>query len=96
MWFICRPVLPVSSVIPSFSIQSKPSKGLDFFVVTRISRLFRFASSIAVVFPSDLISLSFTCLYSVSNGFNGVILLNFDFGIRVTGDPLSIINLFGR
>ena len=35
-------------------------------------------------------------LYSVSSGCNGVMLLNIDFGIRVTGEPLSMMNLIGR
>ena len=76
-WFIWGPVLAVSSVIPSFFIQSNPIKGLVFFVVIKISRLFRcpFTSTVAVVFPSKRILLSFTSLYSVFSGFNGVILL---------------------
>ena len=92
------PVLPVSSVIPSFFIQSNPNKGLVFFVVIKIYRLFRcpFISTVAVVFPSNRILLSFTSLYSVFSGFDGVILLKSDFGISVTGDPLSIMNLIGR
>ena len=96
--FICGPILPVSSVIPSFSIQSKPNRGLVFFVVISISRLFLspFISTEAVVFPSNFIRLSFTSLYSVPIGRNGVILLNCDFGIKVTGEPLSIMNLIGR
>ena len=88
----------VSSVIPSFSIQSKPNKGLVFFVVIRTSKLFRFPfiSTSAIVFPSNFIRLSFTSLYSVPIGLNGVVLLNCDFGIKVTGEPLSIMNLIGR
>ena len=96
--FIWRPVLPVSSVIPNFFIQSKPYKGLVFFVVTKISRSFRFPSisSFAIVFPSTLILLSMTSLYSVFSGFSGNILLNSDFGIRVIDDPLSFMSLIGR
>ena len=101
IWFICGSVSTVISVIPNFSTQSKPTKALVFFVVTRISRLFRFPfistfAIVFVVFPSNQIRLSFTSLYSVSIGFNGVILLECDFGNKVTGDPLSIINLIGR
>ena len=98
IWFTWGPVLPVSSFIPNFFIQPKPNRGLVFFVVTKMSRSFRFPSisTIAIVFPLNLILLSFTSLYSVFSGFSGVILLNSDFGIRVTGDPLSIMNLIGR
>ena len=98
MWIVCGSVLLVSSVIPDFTIQSKPSKWLVFFNVTRISRSFRFQliSTVAIVFPSNLIPLSFTSLYSVSTGFNGVILLSCDFSIEDNGEPLSIIKLFGR
>ena len=88
----------MSSVIPSFFIQSNPNKGLVFFVVIKTSRLFRcqFISTVAVVFPSNWNLLPFTSLYSVFSGFNGAILLKSDFGISVTGDPLSIMNLIGR
>ena len=47
-------------------------------------------------FPSNCIRLSFTSLYSVFSGCNCVMLLNSDFGINVTGDPLSMMNLIGR
>ena len=89
----------MSSVIRNFCIQSKPSRGLVFFVVIRTSRSFRFPflSTNAVVFPSMLIRLSFTSLYSVPIGFNDVILLKCDFGIKITGEPLlSIMTLIGR
>ena len=67
-------------------------------MVIRISRLFRypFISTVAVVFPSNMILLSFTSLFSVFSGFNGVIALKSGFGISVTGDPLSIMTLIGR
>ena len=80
-----------------FFNQSNSNKGLVFFVVIKISRLFRcpFISTDAVVFPSNRILSSFTSLYSVFSGFNGVILLKSDFGISVTGDPLSVMNLTG-
>ena len=54
-----------------------------------------FISTFAIVFPSNFIPLSFTSLYLTSNGCSGVILLNFDFGIKVTGEPLSMITLIG-
>ena len=93
--FICGPILPVSIVIPSFFIQSKPDRGLVFFVVISISRLFlqTFFSTDAIVLPSNFIRLSFTSLFSVPIGLNSVIPLNCDFGIKVT---LSIMNLIGR
>ena len=96
--FVCGPILPVSSVIPSFSIQSKHKRGLVFFVVISISRLFLspLISTEAVVFPSIFIWLSFTSLYSVSIGLSGVIQLNCHFGIKVTGEPLSSMYLIGR
>ena len=98
IWCICGTVVPVSSVIPNFFIQSKPSKGFVFLVVTRSSSSFRvlLISTFAAVFPSNRIGLSFTSRYSVSKGCNGVNLLNCDFGINVTGEPLSIMNLIGR
>ena len=98
IWFIGGAVSPVSSVIPSFSIQSKPNRGLVFFVVINSSRslLFPFIFTDAVVFPSNYIRLSFTSLYSVPIGLNGVIPLNCDFGILVPGEPLSIMTLIGR
>ena len=79
--FICGPILALSSVIPSFSIQSKPNGGLIFFVVISISRSFLlpFISTEAVVFPSNFMRLSFTSLYSVPIGRTGVIPLNCDF-----------------
>ena len=95
---ICEAVLPVSSVIPSFFIQSRPSNGFVLLVVTKICYSFSFPSIsiLADVFPSNCFRLSFTSLYSVSSGYSGVILLNCDFDISVTGDPLSIMNLIGR
>ena len=98
IWCICGTVLPVSSVIPSFFIQSSPSRGFIFFVVIRSSSSFRvpLISTFAVVFPSNRIRLSFTSLYSVSRGRNGVIVLNCNFVISVTGEPLSMMNLIGR
>ena len=93
VWFTWGPLLHFD-----FFIQSKPNRGLVFFVVTKISRSFRFPSisTFAIVFPSNLILLAFPSLYSVFSGFSGVILLNSHFGIKVTGDPLSIMNLIGR
>ena len=98
IWFICGPDSPVSSDIPSFSIQSKPSRGLVFFVVFNSSSsiLFPFISTDAVAFPSNFIQLSFTSLCSVPIGLNGVVPLNCDFGINVTREPLSIMSLIGR
>ena len=98
IWFFCGPVSPVSSVIPSFSIQSKPNRWLVFFVVISSSRslLFPFISTDAVVFSSNFIRLSFTSPYSVPISLNGVFPLNCDFGINVTGEPLSIMNLIGQ
>ena len=83
---------------PQFFIQSSPSRGFVFFVVIRSSSSFRvpLISTFAVVFPSNRIRLSFTSLYSVSRGRNGVIVLNCDFDISVTGEPLSMMNLIGR
>ena len=67
------------------------------FVDTRTSRLFRFPfiCTVAIVFPLILIRLSFTSLYSVSAGFNGVVLLTCDFGLSI-GEPLSFIHLIER
>ena len=97
-WFICWSMLSLSSVIPSSFIQFNPNSGFVFFVVINISKCFclPLTFTFAIVLPSKFIRLSFTSLYSVSNGFNGVMLLNSDFGIRVTGEPLSMMNLIGR
>ena len=96
--FICWSVLSLSTVIPNSFIQSNPSSGFVFFVDISTSRCFclPFTFTFAIVFPSKFIRLSFTSLYSVSSGCNGVMLLNSDFGIRVTGEPLSLMNLIGR
>ena len=56
-------------------------------------RVKRKIATLTIVFPSNCIRLS---LYSVFSGCNCVMLLNNDLGINVTGDPLSMINLFGR
>ena len=52
--------------------------------------------TVVVVFPSNFIRLSFTSLYSVSSGYNGIMLLNCDFRNKVTGEPLPMMNLIGR
>ena len=85
-------LFPVSPSNPSLI------EGFVFFVVTRTSRLFSFPfiSTAAIVFPSNLIRLSFTSLYSLSIGFNGVILLSCDSGNKITDDPLSIMSLIDR
>ena len=49
----------------------------------------------AIVLPSNLILL-FTSLYSCWSGYLVVIPFNFCFGMSVTDDPLSIMNLIGR
>ena len=56
-------------------------------------QFFLYSVFLAAVFPSNFIGLSFTFLYFVSKGGNVVILLNCDFGIGVTGEPLSIMKL---
>ena len=92
-------VLSLSSVIPNSLIQSNhPNSGFVFFVVIKISKCFclPLTFTFAIVFLSKFIWLLFTYLYFFSNGCNGVMLLNNDFGIRVTGDPLSMINLIAR
>ena len=85
-------------LFPVFSSSPDPAMDSFFFVVTSFSNCFcfPFIFTIAVVFPSNFIWLSFTSLYSVSSGCSGVILLNSDFGISVTGEPLSIMNFIGR
>ena len=95
---LCETVLLVSSVIPTFFIQSRPSIGFVLLVVTKISNssCFPSISTLAVVFLSNCIRLLFTSLYSVSSGCSGVILMNCDFDISVTGDLLSIMNLIGQ
>ena len=85
------------TLIPRCFIQSNPSNGFVLFVVFSNSNFF-FSPSIsmfAIVFPSNLILLLFAYRYSSFNGYIVVIPLNFCFGIRVTGDPLSIMNLIG-
>ena len=95
--FICGSILSLSNVYPSFFIQCNPSNRFAVFVVTSTSKCScsPFTFTIAAVFL-NFIRLSFTPLYSVSSGCNGVMLLNCDFGIRVTGQPLSVMNLIGR
>ena len=97
-WCIWGTVLPVSIVIPRFFIKSKPSSGFVFSVVTKIFSSFCFSpfSIFATVVPSKCIRLSFTSLYYVSKGRNGVIFIKFDFGISVSGEPLSKLNSIGR
>ena len=96
--FICYSVLSLSSVFPNSFILSDPSNGFVSFVVTSISNCycFSFMFTVVVVFPSKLIRLSFTSLYSVSKGYDGVMLLNCDLGNKVTGEPLPMMNLIGR
>ena len=65
-------------------------------ISTSRSLSFPFTSTDAIVFSSNFIPLSFTSLYSVPIGISGVILLNCDFDIKVTGEPLSIMNLIDR
>ena len=86
------------TLIPRCFIQSNPSNGFVLFVVISNSSFFfsPYFSMLAIVFSSNLILLLFTSRYSSFNGYFIVVPLNFCFGIRVTGDPLSIMNLIGR
>ena len=65
-------------------------------ISTSRSLSFPFTSTDAIVFPSNFIRLLFTSLCSVPIGISGVFLLNCDFDIKVTGEPLSILNLIDR
>ena len=88
----------VSSLIPRKFIQSSPGIRFVLFVIICSSRYFvsPLVSNFAVVFLSNFILLLLTSPYSECSVRIGVNLLNICFGIKVTGDPLSIMNLTGR
>ena len=88
----------VFSVSPSSFIQLRQSSGCVCFVVISCSSCFDLPSNslFAKVLPSNFILLSFTSRKSSNTGLISVILLNFSFGINVTGEPLSMMNVIGQ